>query len=48
MHKPIGALGTQALIQFQKAYGQNAESVLGELMLYLFLEQELSLTWDSL
>lgn len=42
MHKPIGALGTQALIQFQKAYGQNAESVLGELMLYLFLEQELN------
>ncbi len=42
MHKPIGALGTQALIQFQKAYGQNAESILGELMLYLFLEQELN------
>lgn len=42
MKKSVGALGTKALIQFQKAYGQHAESVLGELMLYFFLEQELN------
>lgn len=40
--RPVGAIGTQALIEFQKAYGTNADTVLGELMLYIFLEQELN------
>lgn len=35
------ALGIRALLTFQKAYGNNAESMLGELLLYIFLEQEL-------
>lgn len=39
--RPVGALGTQALILFQKAYGAAAETVLGELMLYVFLEEGL-------
>lgn len=41
-HRPIGAIGTQALIEFKKAYGANADAILGELMLYVFLEQELN------
>ena len=40
--RPRGALGVRALQRFQKAYRENAESVLGELMLYVFLEQELN------
>lgn len=40
-HRPASALGAQALIQFQKAYGKSAEVVLGELMLYVFLEEAL-------
>ena len=40
--RPLGAIGTQALIEFTKTYGKNADSVLGELMLYVFLEQELN------
>lgn len=40
--QPRGALGVRALQRFQKAYRENAESVLGELMLYVFLEQELN------
>ena len=40
--RPVGAIGTQALIEFQKAYGSSADTVLGELMLYIFLEQELN------
>lgn len=39
--RPVGALGTQALIQFQKVYGAAADTVLGELMLYVFLEEGL-------
>lgn len=39
--RPVGAVGTQALIEFQRAYGTHADTVLGELMLYVFLEQEL-------
>ena len=40
--RPVGAIGTQALIEFKKAYGTSADTVLGELMLYVFLEQELN------
>lgn len=40
--RPVGAVGTQALIEFSKSYGTNADSVMGELMLYIFLEQELN------
>lgn len=40
--RPVGAIGTQALIEFKKAYGTNADTILGELMLYVFLEQELN------
>jgi hypothetical protein len=36
-----GALGAHALIQFQKTYKENTAAVLGELLLYIFLEQEL-------
>lgn len=39
--RPVGALGTRALIQFQKAYGTAADTILGELMLYVFLEEGL-------
>lgn len=35
------AVGAHAMREFKKAYGANADSVLGELMLYIFLEQEL-------
>ena len=41
-HRPVGAIGTQALIEFKKAYGTSADTILGELMLYVFLEQELN------
>jgi len=40
--RPVGAIGTQALIEFSKSYGVNADSVMGELMLYIFMEQELN------
>ena len=40
--RPVGAIGTQALIEFKKVYGTSADTVLGELMLYVFLEQELN------
>ena len=40
--RPVGAIGTQALIEFKKAYGASSDTVLGELMLYVFLEQELN------
>lgn len=40
--RPVGAIGTQALIEFKKAYGTSADTILGELMLYVFLEQELN------
>ena len=40
--RPVGAVGTQALIEFSKSYGANADSVMGELLLYIFLEQELN------
>lgn len=40
--RPVGAIGTQAIIQFQKAYNISSKTLLGELMLYVFLEQELN------
>ena len=39
--RPVGAIGTRALIEFKKAYGEHADTVLGELLLFIFLEQEL-------
>lgn len=39
---PGGAFGTTALIQFMKAYKDSSETVLGELLLYAFLEHELN------
>lgn len=41
-NRPVGAIGTQALIEFNRAYGSSAGTVLGELILYVFLEQELN------
>lgn len=35
------AVGAQAMLKFIQKYGANAETVLGEIMLYIFLEQEL-------
>lgn len=34
-------MGTQALLKYIKAFGASAESILGETLLYVFLEQEL-------
>ena len=39
--KDRAAVGTRAMVSFLQAYGQSSESVLGELLLYVFLEQEL-------
>lgn len=39
--KNEAAVGAQAMLKFIKKYGSNAETVLGEIMLYTFLEQEL-------
>jgi len=36
------AIGSQALIKFMQAYGASAETVLGEMLLYVFMEQELN------
>lgn len=35
------AVGSQAIIKFMRRYGSDAETVLGEILLYIFLEQEL-------
>jgi len=35
------AVGAQAMLKFITRYGANAETVLGEILLYVFLEQEL-------
>lgn len=35
------AMGTQALLKYMKAFDASAESILGETLLYVFLEQEL-------
>lgn len=39
--KNEAAVGAQAMLKFIQKYGANAETVLGEIMLYTFLEQEL-------
>lgn len=39
---PAGLYGANALVQFMKVYKDNAENVLGELLLYVFLEHELN------
>lgn len=41
MHRPAYAIGSQAILQFQRAYGAHAETMLGEILLYFFLEHEL-------
>jgi hypothetical protein len=39
--KNEAAVGAQAMLKFMQKYGANAETVLGEILLYTFLEQEL-------
>ena len=39
--KSDSAVGTHAMLKFINAYGSNAETVLGEILLYAFLEQVL-------
>lgn len=39
--KNASAIGAQAMLKFMQKYGANAENVLGEILLYTFLEQEL-------
>ena len=39
---PVGTIGSKAMTRFIKAYGENSSSVLGELLLYAFLEHELN------
>jgi hypothetical protein len=39
--KNEAAVGAQAMLKFIQKYGSNAETVLGEILLYTFLEQEL-------
>lgn len=36
------SIGSQALIRFMQAYGTCADTVLGEMLLYVFMEQELN------
>lgn len=40
--RTVCAIGIKALIEFKKAYGTSVDTVLVELMLYVFLEQELN------
>ena len=35
------AIGSRAMLKFVQKYGSNAETVLGEILLYVFMEQEL-------
>lgn len=39
--KNEAAVGAQAMLKFMKTYGAKAETVLGEILLYIFMEQEL-------
>lgn len=39
--KNQAAVGAQAMLKFMNTYGAKAETVLGEILLYVFLEQEL-------
>jgi hypothetical protein len=39
--KNKAAVGSQAMLKFMQKYGTNAETVLGEILLYIFMEQEL-------
>ena len=39
--KNPAAVGAQAMLKFIRTYGANAETVLGEILLYVFMEQEL-------
>lgn len=39
--KSAGVVGARAIIKFIQAYKQSSETVLGEILLYIFLEQEL-------
>lgn len=41
MTKNPTAIGSQAMLKFIQKYGANAETVLGEILLYVFMEQEL-------
>ena len=41
MSKNQTAIGSQAMLKFMQKYGTNAETVLGEILLYVFMEQEL-------
>lgn len=38
----VPAIGTHALIQFLKAYGRSKDTLLGEILLYIFMEQGLN------
>lgn len=38
----VSAIGTRALIQFLKAYGRSRDTLLGEILLYVFIEQGLN------
>lgn len=40
--KNQAAIGSQAMLKFMQKYGSNAETVLGEILLYVFMEQELN------
>lgn len=40
--KDRSSIGAQAVIRFMAKFGQNAESILGEVLLYVFLEQVLN------
>lgn len=39
--KNLAAVGSQAMLKFMNTYGASADTVLGEILLYIFLEQEL-------
>ena len=41
MYDKEEVIGTKAILKFLRKYRENAESVLGEIMLYIFMEQEL-------
>lgn len=41
MTKNKAAVGSRAMLKFMQKYGTDAESVLGEILLYIFMEQEL-------
>ncbi len=41
MTKNQTAIGSRAMLKFIQKYGANAETVLGEILLYVFMEQEL-------